>query len=247
MSMPRLRRSISEALNKSVHDLSAHAESGAGPDSASPRRAHGTKTRSTCGEPSVARNSRIEVTRKSALAIALTCAALMVSLGAQATQADRDQPVNVNADSFQGSQDAGKATLNGNVKIDQGTLHADGGNAVATFNKDNQVQRVVLTGKPAHMQQKLDDGSMVHGSADTIDYTVSENTVVLTGNATVVQQDRGEFHGAKLVYNTDSGQINGEGGAGGQVHMVLQPKTSTGKPARKPAAPSTPAPASSKN
>lgn len=174
--------------------------------------------------------------------LAFALVALSLSLGAQATQADRDQPVNVNANSFVGSQDSGKATLTGNVKIDQGTLHADGDNAVATFNQDNQVQRVLLTGNPAHMQQKLDDGNMVHGSASTIDYSVSENTVVLTGNATVVQQGRGEFHGTKLVYNTDSGQINGQGGTGGQVHMVLQPKTSGPK---KPAKPSQPASAGS--
>ncbi|MEO6969056.1 MAG: lipopolysaccharide transport periplasmic protein LptA [Rhodanobacteraceae bacterium] len=139
-------------------------------------------------------------------------------------QADRDQPVNVNANSFSGSQDSGKTVFTGAVKIDQGTLHADGDNANGYFDQNNQVQRVVLTGKPAHMQQKLDDGSMVHGSADTIDYTVSENTVVLIGNANVVQEHKGEFHGAKLTYNTDSGQISGESGGGGQVHLTLQPK-----------------------
>ncbi len=160
---------------------------------------------------------------------------LMFCAAANATQADRDQPVNVNADSFSGSQDAGKATFTGHVKMDQGTLHADGDKGVGYFDQDNQVQRVVLTGGPAHMAQKLDDGSLVHGQADSIDYTVSQNTVVLTGNAVVVHEGQGEFHGAKLTYNTDSGQINGEGGAGGQVHMTLQPKK-TGKPAKTPAA-----------
>lgn len=168
------------------------------------------------------------------VAFALTLGLLLACATAQATQADRDKPVNVTANSFSGSQDGGKATFIGNVRIDQGTLHADGDNGVGYFDQNNQVQRVVLTGKPAHLQQKLDDGSMVHGAGNTIDYTVSQNTVVLTGDATVVQEGRGSFHGARLVYNTDTGQINGEGGGGGQVHMTLQPRPKN-SPAAKPA------------
>lgn len=188
-----------------------------------------------------------------AITFALAFAASLFCAGAQATQADRDQPVNVNANSFSGSQDSGKTTFTGNVKIDQGTLHADGNSAVGYFDQNNQVQRVVLTGTPSHLQQKLDDGSMVHGAANTIDYTVSQNTVVLTGDATVVQEGKGSFHGAKLTYNTDSGQISGESGASGQVHLTLQPKpkTATSTPAKSSsaaapaAAVSAPAPASS--
>ena len=178
-----------------------------------------------------------------AIAFGTAFAALLSGGIAHAMQADRDQPVNVNANSFSGSQDSGKATFTGNVKMDQGTLHADGDTGVGYFDQDNQVQRVVLTGTPAHMSQKLDDGSLVHGQADTIDYTVSQNTVVLTGNAVVVHEGQGEFHGAKLTYNTDSGQINGEGGAGGQVHMTLQPKKTTSP--KKPAAKAQPASAQS--
>lgn len=197
------------------------------------------------------RNGRIDVTRIATLALGL--AVLFACAAAQATQADSEQPVNVNADSFAGSQDSGKTTFTGHVKIDQGTLHADGDHAVGYFNKDNQVQRVVLTGTPSHMQQKLDDGGMVHGSANTIDYTVSQNTVIFTGNASLVQEGKGSFHGAKLTYNTDSGQISGESGAGGQVHLTLQPKpkTAAAKPAGPAAAASVspaapiPAPASS--
>ncbi|MER3547370.1 MAG: lipopolysaccharide transport periplasmic protein LptA, partial [Rhodanobacteraceae bacterium] len=49
------------------------------------------------------------------------CAALLFGAGVHATKADRDQPVNVTANSFAGSQDGGKATFTGNVKMDQGT------------------------------------------------------------------------------------------------------------------------------
>jgi lipopolysaccharide export system protein LptA len=183
---------------------------------------------------STPRLRRLSARIDSRVTFALAFAALLFCANAQATQADRDKPVNVTANSFAGSQESGKTTFTGNVKIDQGTLHADGNSAIGYFDQNNQVQRVVLTGSPAHMQQTLDDGELVHGAANTIDYTVSQNTVVLTGDATVVQEGKGSFHGARLVYNTDSGQINGEGGTGGQVHMTLQPHPKT-SPAAKPA------------
>ena len=185
-----------------------------------------------------------------ARAFAFALAACMVFTAAQGKQSDSSQPVQVNADHSMMSQDNGLLTLTGNVRIDQGTMHLDGAKAVGHFDQDNKLEHAVLTGGPAHMHQQMDDGSMVHGQAQTIDYTVSNNTIVLSGDASVVHEGQGEFQGAKLTYNTDNGQIVGEGGPGGQVHMTLQPQKKA-TPAPKPAAPSSaaapaaPAPAAS--
>ncbi|TAN05329.1 MAG: lipopolysaccharide transport periplasmic protein LptA [Rhodanobacteraceae bacterium] len=172
-------------------------------------------------------------------------AAFCVCGFAQAKQSDKNQPININANTFAGSQDSGKIVFTGNVTMDQGTFHADGAQATGYTdpNDTSQWQRVVLTGSPAHFQQTQDNGTLVHGQAATIDYKVSENTVILTGNAEVVQQGRGEFHGDKLTYNTDTGEIAGTPAAGGRVHITLQPRSKPA-PASAKAAPAT-APASS--
>jgi lipopolysaccharide export system protein LptA len=123
-------------------------------------------------------------------------------------------------------------------------MHVEGDKAVGYFDENNQIQRAVVTGNPARFHQTLDDNSLVHGSASNIDYQVSENTVILTGNAVVVHEGQGDFHGAKLTYNTDTGSINGMGGPGGQVHMTLVPKPKAAKPsASKTAAPASAKPA----
>jgi lipopolysaccharide export system protein LptA len=160
---------------------------------------------------------------------------------AQAKQSDKNQPININANAFSGSQDSGKIVFTGNVTLDQGTFHADGGQATGYTdpNDTSQWQRVALTGSPAHFQQTQDSGMLVHGQASTIDYKVSEDTVILTGNAEVVQQGRGEFHGNRLVYNTDTGEIAGTPTTGGRVHITLQPRTKSA-----PAKPSAAQPAS---
>jgi len=199
--------------------------------------------------------------------LALLVAAFCACGVAQAKQSDKDQPININASSFAGSQDSGKIIFTGNVTLDQGTFKADGSQATGYTDPDDtsQWQRVVLVGSPAHFQQTQDNGTQVHGQGATIDYKVSENTVILTGNAVVVQQGKGEFHGERLVYNTDTGEIQGSPVSGGRVHITLQPRskpatakpapTSANAPASAPASasttsapasatPSTPAPAS---
>ena len=197
--------------------------------------------------PSRRRNGPAE--RRFAALVTVFAISLGVCGSAHALKADRDQVVNINANHSVMNQDAGRAVLTGNVRIDQGSLHADGAQGTGYFDQNNTLQRVVLTGSPAHFQQKLDSGNMVNGSAASIDYQVSENTVILTGNANVVQQGRGEFHGAKLTYNTDTGQIVGDSSAGGQVHMTFRPKAKPAAakpaPASAPAPTATPAPASS--
>ncbi|MGH8124660.1 MAG: lipopolysaccharide transport periplasmic protein LptA [Rhodanobacteraceae bacterium] len=168
------------------------------------------------------------------LAILLLLTTLCVCAVVQAKQSDKYQQIHINADAFGGSQDSGKITFTGDVKVNQGTFRADGakGTAYTDPHDTSQWQRVVLTGSPAHFQQTQDSGTLVHGQAQTIDYRVSENTVILTGNATVVQEGRGSFHGAKLTYNTDTGEIEGAAAAGGRVHITLQPKS---KPSTAPA------------
>jgi lipopolysaccharide export system protein LptA len=174
--------------------------------------------------------------------LVLIIAAMLACGLAQAKQTDKNQPININANAFAGSQDSGKITFTGSVTMDQGSFHADGAKATGYTdpNDTSQWQRVVLTGSPAHFRQTQDNGTLVHGQALTIDYKVSENTVVLTGDAGVVQEGRGEFHGNQLVYNTDSGEIQGTPAAGGRVHITLQPRS---KPAPAKPAPTTGAPA----
>lgn len=174
--------------------------------------------------------------------------AMLVACGlAQAKQSDKDQPIHLNAVHLVGSQQNGKLVVTGDVRLDQGTFRADGDQATGYTdpNDTSQWQRVVLTGNPAHFQQTQDNGTLVHGQALTLDYKVSENTVVLTGEATVVQQGRGTFHGEKLVYDTDTGEIEGTAAAGGRVHITLQPRSKPAPASAKPAATRPPASASS--
>ena len=67
-------------------------------------------------------------------------------------------------------------------------------------------------------------------TAANIDYDTDKSTAILTGNAVVIQEGRGEFRGERIVYNTESGELTGEGAPGGGITMKMQPKA---KPAAK--------------
>lgn len=137
-------------------------------------------------------------------------------------------------------------TLTGNVIATQGTLKATGDKALVYIDADTQIKRIVITvnkGKLAHIEQVDDSGNLMTGDADQLDYDNINGIAVLTGHAVVHQQGRGEAHGDKLTYNTQTSYMTGNSGGDGLVHMIFlpKPKPAAGAPAPAPAKPAVPA------
>ena len=143
---------------------------------------------------------------------------------AGARTSDRQQPMDVEAGSSDCSvSDTGQCVLTGDVRITQGTLVIRAGQAVVHRSNGN-IQRVVLTGGPAQMSQELDDGSKINARAGNVDYDLSTDTVVFTGDAHIDQPGRGNISGGRIAYNMKSGQVQGTGEGKGRVKMQFQPK-----------------------
>lgn len=150
-----------------------------------------------------------------------------------ARSADRNQPMTIDAARNDCSQDGNDVTCHfkGEVVIVQGTLeiHAD---TATVYQKDGDIDRVVLTGRQATLSQQMDDGSPMHAQADTLEYRIASDTIVLTGNYQV-RSRRGTNSGQRMVYNTRTGDMS-SGGDGTRVRTVIQPKSrgkvSTGTP-----------------
>jgi len=158
-------------------------------------------------------------------------AALMLPLAALAKTSDRNQPMNLEAATQDCNllDESGKCRFTGNVVITQGTLevHAD---TADIFRKNGEIVRVLLTGRQATMRQVMDDGAAMNAKADNIEYLVTENTIILTGNFTV-ESPKGSNAGQRMVYNTQTGQMQ-SGGDGTRVRTVLQPKSAAPAPAK---------------
>jgi lipopolysaccharide export system protein LptA len=131
--------------------------------------------------------------------------------------------------------------LDGNVVMTQGSMktHADHAtiykNPSGVADKNGNVggiTRVVLTGKQAHLQQVHDgDCSLMSADADNIDYLNETGIATLTGGVVVVQKGKGEFHGERMTYNTNTGEMeSGDLSSSSRVHMVMEPKSEQSAP-----------------
>ena len=173
--------------------------------------------------------------------IALACG-LIVAGSAQALSTDRQQPLDIRAnyqESVLGQKaggDTNVATLKGNVEMVQGSLKASGDIAVVYDTDkngkagDGSIKRLTLTGKPARMEQQLDnDGGQMQASANKIEYNTGSSVAELTGNVVVIQQGKSEFRGDHMTYNTDTGAMkSGEESSNGKVQLRFLPQPKAG-------------------
>lgn len=92
--------------------------------------------------------------------------------------------------------------------------------------KNSKIKRVLLVGKPAHLQQVHDgDCGLMTATAKTIDYHADSGIAELTGDVAIVQQYHGEFHGEHMIYNTNTGEMqSGDNAPQSRVHITMEPK-----------------------
>ena len=166
--------------------------------------------------------------------ILLVLGSLLVFPLALALESDRQQPLEVNADSTDGMLGDGVTTLDGNVEIRQGTLliHADSAEVDKT---DGKVSRITLSGATASLQQEIEDQGLVRAWARTIEYKVSTGMVILTGEAEV-EHPQYEVSGEQLRYDLNLQHFEGSGSEGdnGRVHIRLDPEVAPGPPDQAP-------------
>jgi lipopolysaccharide export system protein LptA len=173
---------------------------------------------------SMPRSRRTSARARFALAAAVL--GLLAAQPALARKSDRQQEMHVAAKHFDGFQKPNSvSTLTGNVVITQGTLKATGAQAKVYFDAESQISRVVITGNPAHLEQLDENNNLVLGDAATLDYDNLKGIAVLSGNASITQKGRGDAHGDKLTYNTETSEMTGESGGDGMVHMTFKPKS----------------------
>tara|TARA_R110002020_G_scaffold266184_2_gene481050 strand:- start:1046 stop:1540 length:495 start_codon:yes stop_codon:yes gene_type:complete len=141
---------------------------------------------------------------------------------ALAKSGDRNQPMDISADRTDAQLgDDSVSTLEGNVRIRQGTLEVDAARA-EVHRAGGDPSRIVLTGTPASLRQVSDAGEPMVATANRIVYMLGDESMMLTGNV-VVTQPRGSLRGETVKYDINTGRIDG-GGDGARVSMRILPK-----------------------
>lgn len=170
--------------------------------------------------------------------------AFIISTAALAERADRDKPINLDADKIT-VDDARKVhVFEGNVQLAQGTLVIKADKIVVTQDANgNQVS--VSTGGPGGLsrfrQKREGRDEYIDGEADRIENDSKVDKSELFGHAKMrsgLDEVRGEYisYDGKtenyVVTNGPGGTV-AQGGKAGRVHAIIQPKNKDGaKPAQ---------------
>lgn len=142
----------------------------------------------------------------------------------QALPADREQPVQVAANSARFNEKTGIATYTGAVVIRQGSLEIRADEIVITTDARGAMLTTVARGAPARFQQQPDAKKPpVTAEAARIDYDARNEVITLAGKARL-RQEGASFQGNTITYNSLRQQVDAKGEGSERVMLVLPPQ-----------------------
>ena len=152
-------------------------------------------------------------------------------LSAQAERADRDKPVNIEADKVEIDDQKKEAVFSGNVVLTQGTLMLKADQIVVNQDESG-FQSGVAYGKPAYFRQKREGyEDFIEGEAQRLEYNGQQEKVELFIDAKLTRGGD-EVRGNYISYSalTEFFEVMGEqpgaepGSSGGRVRAIIQPR-----------------------
>jgi lipopolysaccharide export system protein LptA len=181
----------------------------------------------------VRRNGSSAARRAAAALLALAaCAAMLCTAPARAEKADRDKPVNLEADRVTVDDAKQVAVFEGNVVLTQGTLQIRGDRMEVRQDKDG-FRHGTTWGKLAYFKQKRDGvDEYIEGWAERIEYDGRAEKVQMFTRA-MMKRGEDEVRGNYISYDsqTEFYQVIGGGAKAatannpdGRVRAILQPK-----------------------
>jgi len=156
------------------------------------------------------------------------CALLMlVSSLSFALQRDREQVMNVVADSADLNQMEHKGTYIGNVEFAQGTTNLHAAKAITQGNEKNKLVFAIAYGhkeKQAHYWTESEPNKpSFHAYADTIRYYPLRHLIELVGNAHV-EQGNNSMSAAKITYDTLKQHVISSSNGATRTTIILHPE-----------------------
>lgn len=170
---------------------------------------------------------------------AFLIAALLLAGTAVAEQADRDKPIQVEADKLDADEVKQVAIYTGNVRVTQGTLRIDG--QQLELREDPEGYRsAVVTAAPGQLvlfRQRRDPKTpgveeWVEGQAERLEYDQRNDSVKLMQRAKLRRTENGEqrdeLTGQLIVYDQRSSRTTVDGGPtaspDGRVRTTIAPR-----------------------
>ncbi|MFT5173490.1 MAG: lipopolysaccharide export system protein LptA [Gammaproteobacteria bacterium] len=166
--------------------------------------------------------------RFATLAIVALLAILWTPRGG-ALSTDREQNIEIEADSAEQDDVKGLAIYKGDVVITQGTLKITGDHVTIHYDGSGDFTKMVTLGNPAHFDQLPDGQANIaanyqRAKASRMEYFKATDTIVLLGNA-IYGQGGDKVAADRIDYDSRNGRM--------KARTVTAAK-GKGKPAKKP-------------
>lgn len=140
----------------------------------------------------------------------------------QALNTDHQQPIHIEAEEVEIDKQKGISRYRGNVLLKQGSLVIRG-NTVLLHHKNGQLEKVIITGKPASFQQTPDIGGIsIVSQAQRMEYIAKQSRLLLFQNAEV-SQGNNVFSGEEIAYDIVKGTVVANRGEseGNRINAIL--------------------------
>ncbi len=163
--------------------------------------------------------------------IRLTLLPLLSALlapGAIALPDDRQQPIHITSDHYEGDGQQGILVYEGNVRLSQGSLKIRAERLEVHTDANRQVERVVAEGTPAHFEQQPNvEDPPIAARANTIRYEVSAEQLELLTNAWI-EQGSATMSANRIDYDMAREILKAKGDSNTdrpRIEMVLPPQS----------------------
>lgn len=145
--------------------------------------------------------------------------------GAHALSSDKEQPLNIDADTVEIDDKAGVSVYKGNVTATQGTLVLDA-DIVTIYSPQRELDKVIAEGNPARYKQRPDNKDEdVRAKAQRMEYYADKGKLILLEGGHL-WQGQDEFSGNRIEYDTRRDVVNASMSSSGKerVRIVIQPR-----------------------
>ena len=132
---------------------------------------------------------------------------LMLALPAHALSTDKDQPIEVEADTAELDEVKNVSIYRGNVIVIQGSIRMTGDVMTVYQTDSDDLDHLIMEGKPATYKQ-LPDDSKIYDEAQALrmEYHEIKNKVILINQAVVTQEGL-RFSGDRIDYDTELSKV----------------------------------------
>ncbi len=139
-----------------------------------------------------------------------------------ALESDKEQPIELAADSVDIDESRGTSVYRGDVELRQGTIHLRA-DLVTVHQDKRKPTKIIAEGRPVKFSQQSDKGP-IKGEARRAEYEVNSENLVLIGDA-VLTQGKDRMRSDRIVYDRVRSVVKAGAAAEGKqrVRISIEP------------------------